>query len=178
MLMSTKIILHGEVKKFNHTEKRIENLSSIKASLQKIREIVSTNVTQKNMKNCLWVTLTYAKTDSLLNKDCYRDFKLYNMRFQNYLVHKGFEKAEYICVIEPQGRVIEGKCVWHFHIIYIFPSKCPYIPNKDIEQLWRLGFTKTKAIRNVDNFRTISWTGTWQTFKLKMILIILIIKRL
>lgn len=63
-------------------------------------------------------------------------------------------------------------------LIYIFSSKCPYIPNKDIEQLWRLGFTKTKAICNVDNFRTISWTGTWQTFELKMILVILIIKKL
>lgn len=53
------------------------------------------------------------------------------------------------------GRVVKkGEnefCVWHFHIIYIFPSTRPYISNADIQRLWGLGFTSTKAVRS-DNF--------------------------
>ncbi len=146
----------GERKLFQHTQKRTDTFSSIasiKRSLQRIKETISTNVRQDNMKNCLWVTLTYRNAEEgMLSKECYNHFKLYNMRFQHFLVKNNFPKAEYICVIEPQGRAIKGRCVWHFHVIYIFPSKAPFIDNADIERLWGYGFTKTKAIKNIDNF--------------------------
>lgn len=94
----------GKICKFKHTERRIQNKNSIKKSLQRLREIINCNVTKETRKNCLWVTLTYANPSSLLMSECYHDYKLYNMRFQNYLSSKGFEKAEYICVIEPQRK--------------------------------------------------------------------------
>lgn len=51
---------------------------------------------------------------------------------------------------EPQGRIIEGKCVWHLHIIYIF-KKRTYIPKTDFEKLWGLGFVNIKSLKKIDN---------------------------
>ncbi len=51
---------------------------------------------------------------------------------------------------EPQGRIIEGKCVWHLHIIYIF-KKRTYIPKTDFEKLWGLGFVNIKSLKRIDN---------------------------
>ncbi len=51
---------------------------------------------------------------------------------------------------EPQGRIIEGKCVWHLHIIYIF-KKRTYVPKSDFEKLWGLGFVNIKSLKKIDN---------------------------
>ncbi len=51
---------------------------------------------------------------------------------------------------EPQGRIIEGKCVWHLHIIFIF-KKRTYIPKSDFEKLWGLGFVNIKSLKKIDN---------------------------
>lgn len=40
---------------------------------------------------------------------------------------------------------------WHLHIIYIFESKRPYIPKKDFEKLWGLGFVNIKSLKGIDN---------------------------
>lgn len=37
---------------------------------------------------------------------------------------------------------------WHLHIIYIFESKRPYIPKKDFEKLWGLGFVNIKSLKD------------------------------
>lgn len=37
---------------------------------------------------------------------------------------------------------------WHLHIIYIFESKRPYIPKKDFEKLWGLGFVNIKDLKD------------------------------
>lgn len=142
----------GEICRYKHTQRRIENKSSIRKSFQRLKEIINCNVTKENRKNCLFVTLTYRDAEHSLKKSqCYKDYKLYNMRFQNYLSSKGFEKAEYICVMEPQSRIVKkGKeeyCVFHFHIVYVFPSTRPYIPNSDIERLWSWGYTATRAVK-------------------------------
>lgn len=51
---------------------------------------------------------------------------------------------------EPQGRIIEGKCVWHLHIIYIL-KKRTFIPKSDFERLWGLGFVNIKSLKKIDN---------------------------
>lgn len=132
------IIATGEVKKCNHIDNRSESKMQVSQSLKRLRDYINTNVI--NPSFCKWITLTYAEnmTDT---KRLYLDFKNFIKRFK----YK-YGKIEYIVACEPQNRG-----AWHCHCIIIFDRKAPYIPNKDIESLWGLGFTKTNKLDNIDN---------------------------
>lgn len=133
----------GEVKDFIHSDKRIENLENVTRSLRNLRDIINTNV--KDVKKCLWVTLTYAEnmTDSVR---LYNDYRTFNMRFQRFLKNKGLPKCEYIAAAEPQGRG-----AWHLHTLYLFPRKAPFIENFTLATLWGHGFVSISSLKNIDN---------------------------
>lgn len=128
----------GEVKECNHIENRAESKMQVSQSLKRLRDYINTNVV--DVKNCMWITLTYAEnmTDT---KRLYTDFKNFVKRFKYKYGH-----FDYIVACEPQGRG-----AWHCHCIIIFNSKAPYIPNKEIESLWGHGFTKTNKLDDIDN---------------------------
>jgi len=133
----------GEIKEFNHTEKRIENKTNIKQSIKRLRDLINTNVT--NAKNCLWITLTYA--ENMQDKDrLYNDFRKFNMKLKYYIKAKHLPKYEYIVCAEPQKRG-----AWHFHLLLIFDEAAPFIHNDILAKTWGHGFTKTTALKNVDN---------------------------
>ena len=93
-----------------------------------------------------WVTLTYAEnmTDT---KRLYEDFRRFWMRFVYWCKSQGYDKPEYITVQEPQGRG-----AWHIHAFFIWPERAPYIANDEVlAKLWGNGFTKCKALADVDN---------------------------
>ena len=127
----------GELKTFNHKDRRIDDIKSIKLSMAKLRDIINANITEP--QNCLWVTLTYKEnmTDTV---QLYKDFDKFNKKIKYHYEHKG-----YIVCVEPQGRG-----AWHMHAIFLFDSK-PYIPNNELANLWKHGFTQTKSLKNVDN---------------------------
>lgn len=133
----------GEVKEFKHIDNRSESSASLRSTLAKLRALINTNVTTPD--NCKWVTLTYAENMT----DCerlYRDFKNFWKRFLYWCKKQGYSKPEYIVVVEPQARG-----AWHIHAFFIWDSKAPFIPNDEIQRLWRQGFTSTKAVKNCDN---------------------------
>lgn len=49
-------------------------------------------------------------------------------------------------MMEPQGRG-----AWHAHLLYIWESKAPFIPNEKFRELWGHGFVKIKKLQDVDN---------------------------
>jgi len=128
----------GEVKNFDRSQNRSELIDSVRQSLNRLRDYINTNVT--DCEKCRWITLTYREnmTDS---KRLYTDIKKFIMRIR-YLIG-GFE---YIIAIEPQARG-----AWHAHMIAIFEDSAPFIPNDMLERLWGHGFTKMKAVNDVDN---------------------------
>ena len=133
----------GEQLMYNHGETRADNLGSVRRSLATIRQYINENVTAENSR---WVTLTYAEnmTDT---KRLYEDFHAFWKRFKYWNAKQGYDKPEYISVVEPQARG-----AWHCHCFFIWPGKAPYIDNNGVlEQLWPHGYTKTKALNNVDN---------------------------
>lgn len=132
----------GEFLQFKHSDLRVSHLENISRSLRNLRDLINTNVT--NPANCQWLTLTY-RIHQTSPKIVYQDFKKFNMRYQDYLKKINL-KAEYISVVEPQQ---SGSL--HFHVIYIFPEKAPFIENKVIANLWRQGFVKITSLNNVDN---------------------------
>lgn len=136
----------GEIKDIEHHETRKDNRKGLYKTFANIRALINTNVTDVNKVR--WCTLTYAEemTDT---KQLYDDFRKFNMRFQRYCKQKGYDKPEYIVIMEPQGR---GPGVWHAHLLYIWQDmKAPYISNKDFSNLWGHGFVQIKKLNNVDN---------------------------
>ena len=134
----------GELKEYKHIENRSESLKSIRHTLERIRALINTNVTEPN--NVRWVTLTYAEnmTDT---RRLYADYEKFWKRFCYWCKKNGHGKPEYITVQEPQGRG-----AWHIHAFFIWDRKAPFISNDEVmAQLWGHGFTKVKAMRECDN---------------------------
>ena len=128
----------GEVKKFQHIENRADDKNSVRASLGRLRDYLNTNIS--DVKNCRWVTFTYAEnmTDS---KRLQEDFEAFNRRCR-----KSYGNYEYITAAEPQGRG-----AWHLHAVLIFDGQAPFIPNADLSKIWGHGFVTIKKLENVDN---------------------------
>lgn len=134
----------GEIKDIEHHETRKDNRKGLYKTFANIRALINTNVTDVNKVR--WCTLTYAEnmTDT---ERLYNDFRKFNMRFQRYCKQKGYDKPEYIVIMEPQER---GS--WHAHLLYIWENmRAPYIANSIFADLWGHGFVKIKKLDNVDN---------------------------
>lgn len=134
MVLST-----GEVREYtDKAETRADNYTSIRRTFRMIADLINANVTTP--ENCKWCTLTY-KENMKDPERLYHDFRKFNQRFQ-----RRYGKAEYIAVAEPQERG-----AWHLHVIYIWQSKAPFIPNEEFEKVWSHGFTWLTKMENVDN---------------------------
>lgn len=133
----------GEKIEAKEQEKRIEDKSSIRKTLARLRAIINTNC--EKPENIRWVTLTYAENMQDRTK-LMKDFDAYRKRLERWLKKQGIDIPEYISVAEPQARG-----AWHLHVIYIWQDKAPFIENAQLAQIWGHGFTKVKACENVDN---------------------------
>ena len=125
----------GEVHEYEKcSEKRTDNTQELLKTFATIRALVNTNCTEP--EKIRWITLTYAEnmTDT---KRLYRDFETFWKRFK-----RRWGKAEYINVIEPQGRG-----AWHVHLIAIWQDDAPYVPNDELRKCWGHGFVKVNAVR-------------------------------
>jgi len=137
----------GELCEYEHIENRAENLHGIRQTLNRIRALINTNVTEP--LNCRWVTLTYRQEENTPMTDTKRlmqDYEKFWKRFCYWCKSNGYSKPEYISVIEPQG---SGS--WHVHSFFIWSEKAPFIPNEKMAELWGQGFTKTKQPQDCDN---------------------------
>lgn len=142
----------NEIVEFQHNTNRAQDKASVAQSLKKLRDLINTNLTDPN--TALWVTLTYAKnmTDE---KQLYEDYRRFWQRFKTYLKRNNYPQAEYIAAAEPQARG-----AWHLHCLFLFENKAPFIPNDEMERIWKnepkdeekgKGFTKTKGLKGNDN---------------------------
>lgn len=135
----------GEVKDVCHHVTRATQYKSLARTFRNLRHLINSNIT--NVKNVRWITLTYA--ENMTDKErLYKDFEKFNKRFQYWIKNNTpYEKAEYITVVEPQGRG-----AWHMHCIYIFDYIAPYIDNDTVLfPMWSHGWTKCQKLKDVDN---------------------------
>lgn len=107
-----------------------------RTSCNKARNEVRRKVLANFNEHSKFVTLTF--------REDIRDVQTANKYFKKFMQrlryrYKGFK---YLAVIEftKEGRV-------HYHMI----SDLPYIPNKDLAEIWSNGFVKINDIRGVDN---------------------------
>lgn len=132
------VVASGEIKQAQHIESRADDKAQVSQSLKRLRDYINTNVVDVN--KCKWITLTY-KENMTDTKRLYKDFEKFIKRFRYKYGH-----IEYIVACEPQGRG-----AWHMHCIIIFDDIAPFIPNNEIANLWKQGFTKTTKLDNIDN---------------------------
>jgi hypothetical protein len=143
----------GEVKDFQHNEKRIDNKVSLLQTFRNLRAMINANVTSS--EDVLFCTLTY-KNQSCTNCDfqpmnnrekAYLDFNNFSHKLYRYFSNNGIKKPRIISVIEPQETG-----AWHFHFICFWDKgQRKFIPNSVIEKLWGQGFTKIEKTKGVDN---------------------------
>lgn len=136
-------IRDGTVHNYKRQENRGESQESLKRSMGKLRDLINCNADYP--ERIRWVTLTY-RENMQDTKRLYDDYKAFWKRFQYWLKKNGYEKAEYITVIEPQARG-----AWHIHGLFIWPGNAPYVPNKALSTLWGQGYVRVTACDEVDN---------------------------
>ena len=130
----------GEVKDFDHTENRSENINSIRKTMKNLRYLINNNFEGK--KNELHIILTY-KENMTDNKQLYKDCD----RFMKKLKYRQKTTIEYINVVEAQGRG-----AWHCHLLAVFPQqKEVFIRNSDLADMWGHGFVRLNRLEDVDN---------------------------
>lgn len=133
----------GEIKKFEHHCKRVDDINNLRVTLGRLRALIATNVL--NTTKCRWVTLTYAQPDGkpmVDSKKLYTDFK----KFRQKLSRKLKRQFEYISIIEPQR-----SSSYHFHCILIFLDRAPYIDGYEMGRIWGHGYANVRAIDSCDN---------------------------
>lgn len=126
----------GELHEYQReSTKRVDNTQELLRTFATIRALVNCNCTEP--ERVRWITLTYAEnmTDT---KRLYKDFHDFWLRFK-----RRWGSAEYISVIEPQGRG-----AWHVHLIAIYGHVAPFIPNAELRACWRHGFVRVNAVRD------------------------------
>lgn len=127
----------GEAIERKHSEKRTDNLRSMRKTHQKLIDLFNTNFTFDTLFRVWMVTYTYRENQSD-GKQAWDDWATYIKKFKRKLCREGLESPEYIAVIEPQGRG-----AWHFHVYFLWPSSPPKIDyTAYFFKLWGRGYVK------------------------------------
>lgn len=133
------VLKTGEIKEFQKSENRSDNLNSLRKTFKKLRYLINNNFVGSRSE--LFLTLTYREnmTDT---KQIYKDFSLFMKRLRYR-----YEGLSYLAIIEPQERG-----AWHFHILIKKDDKTQlFISNSEVSDLWGLGFVRVTRLSNIDN---------------------------
>lgn len=127
----------GEIRFFNHTRSRNENLNHVAETMKKIRNLINHNF--HGGPNEKFIVLTYAE-NMMSSLKMYYDFK----DFRKIAVEE-LGDFEYVNVIEPQGRG-----AWHQNLLLKFVKEPGFLSNEYVASLWRdRGFAYVKGIGHV-----------------------------
>ena len=136
----------GEIKEFQKSENRSENVKSISATFKNLRELINANYDSNSPECLLWLTLTFKENerDPKVFSHC---FDVFWKRMKRWFQRNSYEIPKYITCVEPQSRG-----AWHGHMILFFSSPAPFIPNNEVlEKYWEWGFTNIQRLDNVTN---------------------------
>lgn len=125
--------------------KRTDNISTLKKSFKRNRDIINCNFFGNN--NELFLTLTYR------DRKRGKDIKKVNADFDRFVkrikrkTHVNTASLVWFSALEPQA---DG--TWHLHCLLKWKDRNRiFIANTMLAALWGCGFTKTTAIDNVTN---------------------------
>lgn len=117
---------------------------TLKRTRKDIRNIINCNFGKYGEKS-KFLTLTFSE-----NIENLEDANKYLKKFIMRLNYRLGISVKYTCVPEIQWERFDkyGVKVWHFHIVLY---NLPFVPQKDLMELWGHGFVFINAIDNVDN---------------------------
>lgn len=129
-------IYTGEVSEYAVNSNKIDNTTSIKQSLKRLRLLIMNNFIEFES---FLITLTYSSemTNFEQAADDYRKF------YDNLKYHYKEYKFEYIRIIEPTGNGI-----WHIHILIksaVYVEKF-FIQQSVVQNLWKHGSVQIRQI--------------------------------
>lgn len=125
--------------------KRTDNISTLKKSFKRNRDIINCNFTGATSE--LFLTLTYRDRQRGKNiKAVNADFDRFIKRIKRK-THVSTANLVWFSALEPQA---DG--TWHLHCLLKWQDrKRIFIANAKLAKLWGCGFTKTTAINNITN---------------------------
>lgn len=134
----------GEIREFNKSENRSQNLNSLRQTFKKLRYLINNNFV--GARNELFVTLTYR--GDLQTNDHLKVGKDYDNFLKRLKRHfKAQTTIDAIRVLEPHA---SGN--WHLHVLFRFNElEQVFIPNEELAQLWGNGFVTIQSLEDVDN---------------------------
>lgn len=131
----------GEVREFELSDVRSDNVNSLRQTFKKMRYLINNNFSGE--RNELFVTLTYR--GELQTRDhikVRKDFEAFIKRFK-----RRYGDVDYIRVLEPHA---SGN--WHLHVLMrLNDIENAYVSNDDMAKIWRNGFAKVKSTHKIDN---------------------------
>lgn len=137
-----EVLSTGEIKQFNLSETRKDNINSLRQTFKRLSYMINTNFSGR--KNEFWLTLTYAEKE-YDPKKVSKDYNLFMKRLKYQTKELGEPMA--ICVKEPHA---DGS--WHMHMLLKYPHrKKAYIANERLAEIWGHGFVKINHIKRTDN---------------------------
>lgn len=136
---------HASKKHQMTATKRTDNLSALKKSFKRNRDLINCNFSGEH--NELFLTLTYANRERGKNvKSVNADYDRFIKRLKR--ATKTFtDNLVWFAALEPQR---DG--TWHLHCLLKWKDrKCIFIANQKLATMWGRGYTKTTAITNITN---------------------------
>lgn len=130
----------GEIRQYNKSKTRDEQIKSLKRTFRNLRELINTNF--HGLPNEKFITLTYAKHQ--------RDTKELLEHFKVWVktIRRKYGKLDYINVVEPQA---SGS--WHCHVLikfYELPNN--YIDYNEFRECWKHGsFVNVRSLEDNTN---------------------------
>lgn len=133
----------GAIGTYQRNDNRAQSVQSLTRTMRNIRDLVNANAA--DVDRLRWVTLTYAEnmTDTAR---LHSDFDRTRKRVYRWCERNGYDRPEYIAVAEPQERG-----AWHLHLLMIWQQTAPFLPNKDLAQMWGQGYVKIVQPQDCDN---------------------------
>lgn len=129
------VIGTGEIKEYQQTDTK--QADSLRKTFTNLRQLINTNFHVNDSE--LFLTLTYAENMQDPER-LYTDYKKFFMRLRYSLENR---ELAYIAIAEPQGRG-----AWHLHVLLkSVDGKHLYIDNRQMQELWGLGWTETKRLK-------------------------------
>lgn len=136
----------GEIKEFQHSEKRIENINSLYKTFKKLRYLINNNF--KGKPNELFITLTFGKDENKWRPSC-GDTVFLRKCFKVFIqaIKRKYGSVDFVRVLEPHE---DGHA--HYHVLLRFNDyKKIFISSKQLEDYWKMGFVKIRSLKDVDN---------------------------
>lgn len=148
----------GEVKQYNHNAKsRRDNVSSVKRTMSKIRDLIRCNITDS--KKVMFITLTYKEnmTDKV---QLGKDIKAFYHNLKKFLkVNNLPSDFARLSITE-----IQRRGAYHQHELIFWHSSPTFISNEILEkEIWKKGFTKIQLLSKMDGMSICNYVMAYLT---------------